>query len=398
MSNTKRIGLYILGLLVIAYLLPAEKNWRPSYSKKHNWPYGADVTRAVWSDLFSEVEIIEADLPIWNTLRDNDFEGENLYVLFDAYLSFDSLNRSSLLDFVSDGNSVFISANDQDSKLLDTLGLKEKYFYGEFTEIINGQQKDTVDFDFFESKDSSYRFLIADYSYYFETVDSVSSDIIAIAHGNETNHLSFIKVKFGDGYFYLHNQPLLLTNYYVLQDEGKRYLERLTSYLPSHNVIWDNSHKAINGATAGSPLQVILSSKALKWAYWLTILGLLLLFIFRTKRRQRIIPIVEPPENDSVLFTKTMGNLYFNTASNSTIAKKKISIFKEYLATNFYLRDISFNEEEVQIIANKTELSRAEVERLFKMIHNVNKTINVSNGQLKVLNKGINRLMGKKMD
>lgn len=398
MSNRKRIGLYILGLLVIAYLLPAEKNWTPSYSKKHNWPYGADVTRDVWSDLFSEVDIIEADLPVWNTLRDNDFEKEHLYVLFDDYLSFDSLDRSSLLDFVFDGSSVFISASNHDTKLLDTLGIKENYFYGDFAQIINGQQMDTVDLDFFQSKDSSYRFLVADYRIYFETVDSIKSDITALAHGIETNHLTYIKIKFGEGFFYLHNQPLLLTNYYVLQDEGKRYLERLTSYLPSHNVIWDNSNKAINGRSANSSLQVVLNSKALKWAYWLSVLGLLLLFIFRTKRRQRIIPVEEPPANDSVLFTKTMGSLYFNTASNNTIAEKKISIFKEYLSTNFYLRDISFSGEEVEILTNKTELTKEEIERLFKMIHNVNKTPNVSNGQLKVLNKGINRLMGKKMD
>jgi len=396
MSNRKKIGLYILALLVVAYIMPVEKNWRPSYSKEHNWPYGAEVTRDVWSDLFADVEIREADLPIWNTLRDNEFEGKNLYVLFDGYMDFDSLNRSSLLNFVHQGNSVFISANSHDNQMLDTLGVYEEfYFDDDISKIINGQRVDTVESDFFVSKDSSYNFLIADYENYFNVLDSVESDIIALAHGNERSQLTFIKVKFGDGHFYIHNQPLLLTNYYVLQDEGKRYLERLTSFLPSQNVIWDSSHKAINAISRRSPLHVILNSKALKWAYWLSILGLVLLFLFRTKRRQRVIPVIEPPANDSVVFTKTMGSLYFNTATNKTLAEKKISILKEYLSSNFYVRDISFIEEEVKLITNKTELSKEEVHRLFKMINSITNSPSVSSSQLKVLNKGINRLMGK---
>ncbi len=396
MSNRKRIAFYIIGLLLVAYLMPVEKNWTPSYSKAHNWPYGADVTHDVWSDLFEGEDIIEADLPIWNTLKDNEWQGEYLYVLFDDDLNFDSLNRSSLLNFVESGNSVFLSANSQDLELLDSIGIEVDDYYGDFNKIINGMRLDTVALDFFESQNSSYSFLIADYQSYYQSIDSIGAEIIALAHGIEEDHLTFVKVRFGDGYFYLHNQPLLLTNYYVLQDEGKRYLEELTSYLPSHNVIWDNSHKAINALSKRSPLHVILNSVALKWAYWLSIVGLVLLFIFRTKRRQRAIPVIVPPANDSVDFTKTMGSLYFNTASNKTLALKKISVLKEYLASNFYLRDITFSDEELQIVTNKTELSRDEVERLFTMIRNLSNLSAVSNGQLKVLNKGINRLMGKR--
>jgi|GEM_PF-6802587 len=52
MSDKKKIVIYLLLLLVGAYLMPAAKNWTPSYSQKHNWPYGAEVTRDVFQDLF----------------------------------------------------------------------------------------------------------------------------------------------------------------------------------------------------------------------------------------------------------------------------------------------------------------------------------------------------------
>lgn len=395
MSNKKRIIFYVLGLLLVAYIMPVVKNWSPSYSKDHNWPYGAEVTLDVWSDLFENVELKEADLPIWNTLQDIDHDERHLYVLFDGSMYFDSLNRSSLLEFVNEGNSVFISANSHDSKLLDTIGISSEEYFGDFSRVLRGMQLDTVALDFFESRDSSYSFLIADYHNYYESIDSVNSEIIALAHGLEKDHLTYIKVRFGNGYFYLHNQPLLLTNYYILQDEGKRYLERLTSYLPSHKVIWDNSHKAINALSKRSPLHVILSSVALKWAYWLCIIGLLLLFLFRTKRRQRVIPVIEPPANDSVDFTKTMGSLYFNTASNKTIALKKINILKEYLSREMYLRDIEFTQIEIARIVNKSNQSKDDVEKLFELINRIQESQSISPSRLKLLNKRINQLMGK---
>lgn len=375
--------------------MPVAKNWSESYSQKHNWPYGADVTRDVWQDLFAGSKIIDAELPIWNTLRGNQFEENQLYVLFDSNIGFDSLDRSALLDFVNAGNSAFISTNSLDSKIFDTLHITTGYTEVDFSSYVNGINVSTFDHDFFERRDSNYTFTIRRNNRYFKSIDTIRNEMIAIAYADNTTELAFVKIPFGDGYFYLHNQPLLLTNYYIISDEGKRYVERLCSYLPSYDIIWDTHYKAVNQLQSRSPLNVVLSHASLKWAYWLTILGIVLLFLFRTKRRQRIIPIVSPPTNDSVEFTKTMGSLYYNTASNKTLALKKISVLKEYLSSQFYLKDISFNDEEVKVIVNKTDISKDEVERLFKMIDNVNSAQEISVAQLKVLNKGVNRLMGK---
>jgi len=249
---------------------------------------------------------------------------------------------------------------------------------------------------YFNSRDSSYQFTTRNYSEFFTAKDSIESEIIGIAHGSEKEHLTYLKVPFGDGAFYLCNQPLLLTNYYVLSDEGKRYIERMTSYLPSYDIIWDESYKQIKQLNRASPLHVFLGHSALRWAYWLAFAGIGLLFIFRVKRRQRIIPVVEPPANDSVDFTKTMGSLFFNTANNKTIALKKISVLKEYLSRELYLRDIEFTQSEIMSIVNKSDQSKEEVGKLFNLIRAVQGSQSVSYSQLKLLNRMINRLMGKR--
>ncbi len=393
MSNKRKIAIYIVLLLIVSYMMPVEKNWTESYSQKHNWPYGADVTRDIWTDLFPESEIMDADLPIWNTLRDNDFESKQMYVLFDKSLSFDSLDRSSLLNFVNEGNSALLVSDRIDGNLLDTLKITKDYNTNEYTSFVNGLQVSTKDQDFFDSRDSNYTFTIRNYDKFFTDIDTVDNEMIGLAYGSDSLELTYVKIPFGEGHFYLHNQPLLLTNYYVLSDEGKRYLERMTSYLPSYDIIWDNNYKMINEFEKKSPLNVVLSHSTLKWAYWISLLGLLLLFVFRIKRRQRIIPVVEPPANDSLDFTKTMGNLYFNTAGNKVLAQKKILVLKEYLSRKLYLSDIRFSEDEVMVIVNKTSQSKEEVQKLFKIIQAISTTEKVSDGQLKVFNRMVNRMI-----
>jgi hypothetical protein len=217
--------------------------------------------------------------------------------------------------------------------------------------------------------------------------------MIGLAYGSDSSELTYVKIPFGKGHFYLHNQPLLMTNYYVLSTEGKRYLERMTSYLPAYNIIWDENYKAIHEMHKKSILNVVLSHKTLKWAYWLSLLGIFLLFLFKVKRRQRVIPVIEPPANDTLDFTKTMGNLYFNTADNKLLASKKIIVLKEYLSTKLYLSDVRFSEDEVMVIVNVTSHTKEEVQKLFKIILSIESTESVSEGQLKVLNRMVNRLI-----
>jgi hypothetical protein len=45
--------------------------------------------------------------------------------------------------------------------------------------------------------------------------------------------------------------------------------------------------------------------------------------VFEAKRRQRIIPIIDVPQNTSVIFVKTIGQLYFNKKEHLTIAQRK---------------------------------------------------------------------------
>lgn len=395
-----KLVLYSILIIIAAYLMPVEKNWSKSFSNKHDWPYGGKVMQDVLSDLFPDNNITTTKLPMYNTLDELDVDSNYLLVTIDISVYFDSLELSAMLQFVDRGNAAFISSYYKGYNLIDTLHIESENMYTSLDAIFN-VEKGFLESDekhtFINSQDSSFIFSIISAEEYYSVIDTMPSGMIPIEIIKDSSVYSFVRVPYGNGYFYLHNQPLLFTNYYLLKDEGKRYVETLTSYLPDAHIIWDENHKEINNNFRDSPLHIILKEPSLKWAYWISILALFLIFLFRIKRRQRIIPTIDPPVNDSLEFTKTMGSLYYNTSTNREVAKKKIIVFKEFLNREFYMNDITFNAEDVDVIVNKTNHSKEQVEKLFSLIAAVDRTENVSGGQLKILNKMINKFLNKKV-
>lgn len=401
-KSNKKLILYAVIILVTAWFLPVEKNWTLSYSEKHNWPYGAEITRDIMQDLFPESEIVTSSLPMYNTYQTLDIDKQYLYFLIDRRLSVDSLELSSMLKFAEDGNSVFISNRSHSAALLDTLGLEAIPAYklvedGELQDVISDGISLTTEYiqHFPQSTDSAFHFSLNGSVDYFKLNDSVDTEYITIACNGTDSLSAYVRVSYGQGYFYLHNQPLLFTNYYLLQDDGKRYMEAVASYLPSYTVLWDENHKAIRSNIKNSPLHIILKQPSLKWAYWVSICGLCLYFLFRIKRRQRAIPIVKPPKNDSLDFATTMGALYYNSSTNKSVALKKIIYLKEYFSDKFRLIDIEFKSDEIEGVSKKSGFNIDETKELYQDINNIINSPSISSGQLKEFNRKVNKFLEK---
>ena len=73
----------------------------------------------------------------------------------------------------------------------------------------------------------------------------------------------------------------------------------------------------------------------LQYAFWLSLLLLLLYILFAGKRMQRIIPLVKPNENTTVTFTETIGRLYLQKKDNKNIANVLIKISNHFVGNIF---------------------------------------------------------------
>ncbi|SFI55637.1 DUF4350 domain-containing protein [Halpernia frigidisoli] len=138
---------------------------------------------------------------------------------------------------------------------------------------------------------------------------------------------NFIKIKYGKGHIYLHTEPLVLTNYYILKPQNKKYVEDLFSYLPDRKTVWFVDTKSEDKSTKSSPLSFILANPPLRYAWYLLWIGLILFVIFNVKRKQRIVPLIEPLENKSVEFIKSIGNLYLQEGDFHDMMAKKCQYF-----------------------------------------------------------------------
>ena len=164
---------------------------------------------------------------------------------------------------------------------------------------------------------------------------------------------NFIKVKRGKGNFYFHTEPLVLTNYYLLQKENVSYITDLLSYLPDNvPTVW-----FVKKDTAGvsqSEMRFILSNPPLKYAWWLFLAGIVLFIFFNAKRRQRIIPIIPPKQNKSVEFVKSIGNLYLNEGDSRDMMAKKAQYFLHRVRMELLIDTQNLDEEFINKLHLKT--------------------------------------------
>jgi hypothetical protein len=86
---------------------------------------------------------------------------------------------------------------------------------------------------------------------------------------------------------------------------------------------------------------------ALAEAMWLLLILMLIIYLFESKRKQRIIPVIQPLTNASVDFVKTIGRLYFQRRDNKNLAQKMTVHFQDHVRSKYGIR-LSLNDPEFE--------------------------------------------------
>ncbi len=388
------LGIYILIFFLLSWLMPREHNWMPSFSQKYDWPFGNYILFNELESIFPDSEIEVAEKLLYNLSEERSFTQTNYLVISESY-RIDSIEYNTLIDYVGKGNHAMLIAKSIDSKIMDTLNIKITDDYAfDFSNIsaVNALQ---VDVDFYDNKmkgDSSYSIKVSRNIKRFEikndTINKTNPQKLAWSDHDE--HHSFVRIPFGEGCFYLHSMPYVFTNYHMVHENTSEYISKCLSYLPNQTLLWDEYHKPTRALEKKSILHVFLDDRAMKWAYWIGLGSLILFIIFNAKRRQRIIPVLEEKKNESADFVRTVGALYYNNADHLDIGLKKIKILREYLTRKYHMADISFLEDDIKTVVNKTTHTESFVKELFQEIKVFEQRRIASEEQLTSLVKLIN--------
>ena len=392
----------IIGFILVEIYKPKPIDWTPTFSNKDKIPYGCELLYKVLPNVFPNQKISDEKVSIFSTKRKVKLPPKSTYLYVFSYFRADSLSLVKLLDYVQKGNSVFI-ASENFFGLDDTLHFQTSYV--KYSNINDSTSINFVNPIIRKSSDYKYQNQAADA--YFDIKDSTKNrHSFTVLGKNSKGFPNFIRVNFGKGMFFLNTVPMAFTNFYMVKNDNSDYAFKALSYLPEQPIFWDEyvnkmsmgkSVKSISKSREAkgeediqeSPFKFIVSQPALKWAYFITLSGLLIYLIFEGKRRQRIIPVMETPKNTSLQFVETIGSLYYNQKDHKAIAEKKITHLLAYIRTKFYLKTIEIDQEFKTDLSNKSGISLREINDLFDYISFVQNNDYTTENQLITLNERI---------
>ena len=374
-------AVFVVVYVVAQYYKPKPTNWTPSYIKEDKIPFGLYILFNEIGSLFPNTVVRSTKEPVYNTLKDVNYTNSN-YLFIAGAVELDKQDYKQLELYLKNGNDVFIATFDLGKVLEQKLKIKTNVVYG------LGENK-SVAINFVNPRlrtSLPYKFDKGLGDQYFSKFDSVKATVLG---KNQKGQANFIKYSYGKGSLYLLPNPQLLTNYSLIRTEGADYAAKALSYLnPRPTLIWDERFTKGNSEDA-SLLRVIFRNDKLRWAYYTALISLLVFVLFEIKRRQRIIPVIEPLKNSSVDFVKVVGSVYYEQRNNTDISQKKINYLLEFIRSNYRLKTQELDEEFKENLIQKTGLTTDVIGSMVQLINEILKANKVSDQQLISLNKSI---------
>jgi len=401
---SKRLKIYI-GILVVIIIIamsaeiskPTPIDWRETYNERQTNPYDLQIFHkelAAILDTASVKNIYRTPFEYFKGKYDWDsyeykIEGSYIHISPDFYADEASLNE--LLDFAWEGNTIFISTHEMPWYLKDSLKFSTKYDYQIST-------KATLSFANRNLRSNEITIEQGVKNIYFTKIDTLNTTVLGYQKlDTDSIYTNFIKIPVGNGSFLLHTQPVAFTNFHLLKDDHYKYSEGVLGYIPNKDVFFDSPNKIRTGeGTSDSSLRFILDQPALRWAWFLALLFLAIFILFNVKRKQRIVKIVNPLENTTVDFTKTIGNLFYETKDHENVVRKKITYFLEYLRTEYLMDTQVLDEKFSKRLREKSGKSKEDIERLVKLINILQKKINFDQNDVLNITKVIENFRKKK--
>ena len=359
-KNWKYIIIFIILLItffVAEFIRPKETDWSISFEKNDKIPFGTYVLYNLMNDIYGKELFFVNNRSLYEFFEQREKVQKSNLIIISNEIELSDIDIDVLLQYVADGNNVFISAMYIQNRLLDSLNLQIEYVFHNSNDTIscyfvNPNLKSENKFQFHKNVTKNY-FLISDES---------TTTILAVNDEKEPN---FVKISFGNGFFYIHNQPFVFTNYYLLTEKNYEYVFKALSYLPKTTTYWDEYFKPNRKKINSSPLRVIFDSPALRIAYFLLIIGGILYMLFIGKRKQRIIPIIKPLTNTSIEFNETIARLYLHKKNHKDIALKKYKYFLEKIRTTYFITTNEFTIKNIEKISEKTGVKIEILNKIF---------------------------------
>lgn len=393
-KEKKFLAILIASLLLVLLFTPGEDRleWAHTYMREDTRAYGSRILFEGLQSVFDGAPVIPIDIPPYEATQDTSVTGVSYVFLNDVFTP-DDAELASLLRFVAKGNTLFVSAEMISQKLKTQFKLEtDTYIPGVELLDTDTSRVNLVNPSlhqaggYFYGTNTALTYLVP-----ASGADTAQIDLLGVYHDGKPN---YVRTRHKNGWIYLHTAPLAFTNYNMLVGEGAQYVFRALSYMTGGKI--DHSNNAATASDAGldavqriwwdayykpfrvevrTPLRYILSAPALRTAYGIACIGLLLFVFFHGKRKQRPVPIVTPERNTTVEFAETVGQLYFHQGDHAALARKMIDQFRHYARSQLRMTTTAADELVPEIIAAR---SGVDLEKVIALLNDIKA---IENGQ-----------------
>jgi len=381
----KSLKLYLVagGILLLIYIVallnkPKNIDWSETLSNKDKIPFGTYILYDRLKDIFPDSKITPYRRPVYNAIAEDSIK-QSSYIIICPQIDLAKADYDQLIKYIKAGNDVFMAACNFGKLFNKNLKIVTQYNF-----FIKRQDAPVSFLNPSLNPKKSYKIDKGAGVFYFAKFDTLHAVVIGENARHEAN---FIKYSFGKGSLYLVANPKLFSNYSLLKPDGAEYAATALSYIKNTPKLIVDEYYTQGGAGNASPMRLFLSNPTLQWAYYIAIFSLLIFVLFEIKRRQRIIPVIEPLSNSTLDFVNVVGQVYYEKRNNANIAQKKILYFLEHLRDEYQLKTNKLDDEFVEKLSAKMDIERSSANELVSYIKYISVQDRVNDRELIELNK-----------
>lgn len=384
MNKTFKIyALIFIIVMVILALFEVNKketiDWRKNFDINEKSPFGLFVFNEEAEDLFRN-NLKKIDQSPYDYYSEHPKKVHNILVI---ETKIDRESWYKILDEVSEGSDAMLIVSQIPKKISDSIGYYDSEISFEDENILKltdkKYQNDFIKLDKFPSG-RGFQYIKSDVEILGKTMEE-----------NNPDQANFIKTKFGKGNIYVHCEPLFLSNYYLLKPGNMKYAQDVFSYLDNKETLWFVEK---NSKVSQFFMRFVLSNPALKYAWWIFLGGLTLFIFFNAKRKQRIVPIIEPLKNTSVDFVRSIGNLYLQEGDFHDMMAKKAQYFLNRVRMDLLIDTQNLDEKFAKKLQLKTGKTMEMIDEVIDLIKKgQNPYANVQKEDLTRMNKLLDEIL-----
>lgn len=383
----------VFGALVIYFTLfyEADKrfNWREDYVLDKDRPYGTWLVSELLKR-YDQYSFRELDSPLDRSLTKADVGSNYIFIGEEIYL--EDTSTDSLLAFVAKGNNAFLFTIAEPilifEKLLEDIDVDSFYTFYQYmrsdsllTNFVKDDLilKESIRIPYYDRNGISSYY----WTYLSQIIDDNRIEHLGVSRAfsyekEEFHGVNFYKIDHGKGSFIFHTQPICFSNIVLKEDEMLQYANTVFAFLKEGPVLWEEHNWRFNKPnpktwlykpgffnTGESPLKFILSNPPLKWAWYLTLLFILLFVIFNGKRRKAIIPVIADRSNTSLEHLKRVSVLYKKDEQHYVICAKMFENFLGFLQNELGINTDQAKEKIISELALRRNIEKEYAECIF---------------------------------